>query len=198
MSPDALNPPTGLTPVNPRGIWDRIAIYERADLVTWQGSSYIAVTQNIGSEPVWYSGVWQTVAEKGEPGLSLKPRGIWSRTTIYETRDVVSYDGESWIAVRASVGVYPHEGLDWQELARQGTPGGGQGPRGDTGATGAIGPPGAGSTVIVNDEGVLQGVVSTLDFVGAAITASVVGAMATITVTASATVLEPQRSFLGV
>ena len=131
-----------LTPLNPAGEWDRLTVYSRGDLVTHRESSWIALTDNIGSEPVFYSAVWQLLAAKGDPGDPLHPRGQWDRRTIYEPRDVVDWDGESWIAIRSSIGVVPVEGLDWMILARRGAPGSGgtQGSQGIQGIQGSTGP----------------------------------------------------------
>jgi hypothetical protein len=50
-------------------------------------------------------------------------RGPWAADTQYATRDVVSYGGSSWWALRPSTGVVPAEGADWSLLAAKGDPG---------------------------------------------------------------------------
>ena len=50
-------------------------------------------------------------------------RGPWAAGTPYTTRDVVSYGGSSWWALRPSTGVTPVEGADWSLLASKGQTG---------------------------------------------------------------------------
>ena len=50
-------------------------------------------------------------------------KGLWSASTAYATRDVVSHNGSSWWAVRPSTGVTPVEGADWSLLAAKGDTG---------------------------------------------------------------------------
>lgn len=66
---------------------------------------------------------------------SLNSRGPWAAATAYGTGDVVTDLGSSWVALRASLGVEPTEGVDWSLVA-------GKGERGDQGAPGTPGAPG--------------------------------------------------------
>lgn len=43
-------------------------------------------------------------------------RNAWVNTTAYVANDVVRYNNESWIALRASTGVTPVEGADWSKM----------------------------------------------------------------------------------
>lgn len=43
-------------------------------------------------------------------------RTLWVNTTAYVANDVVRYNNESWIALRASTGVTPVEGADWSKM----------------------------------------------------------------------------------
>ncbi len=54
--------------LNPRGNWNRSTRYEPLDIVTHQGSSYVAVTANILNRPSTRSKVWQLLAAKGSKG----------------------------------------------------------------------------------------------------------------------------------
>jgi hypothetical protein len=71
-------------------------------------------------------------------------RGPWEGAVEYQVDDAVSHEGSSWIAVQASTGVPPAEGVDWSLVAAPGEPGepGAQGVRGETGPQGATGPQG--------------------------------------------------------
>ena len=50
-------------------------------------------------------------------------RNLWVNTTAYAENDVVRYDGQSWVALRASTGVIPVEGADWSLIAAKGASG---------------------------------------------------------------------------
>jgi len=60
-------------------------------------------------------------------------QGTWSNSTSYVAKDVVVYQGSSWLALQASLNSAPAEGADWTLIVA----------KGDTGATGDTGAPGA-------------------------------------------------------
>lgn len=72
-------------------------------------------------------------------------------------------------------------------------PAGAPGAPGANGATGATGPAGPAATIEALEEGVSLGTFDTVDFVGAAITATMVGTDLTVTVSSSASVLDDPR-----
>lgn len=121
--------------LNPRGDWDRLAVYEFLDLVTHDGSSWVALVSNVGAEPTFFATAWMVLAEKGDP-FEFNLRGPWQKTVVYERFDVVSFSGSSWVARRENIGSQPAESLDWMLLAERG-PGG-------FGTPGPPGPPGPG------------------------------------------------------
>lgn len=47
-------------------------------------------------------------------------RGAWVNTTTYRVDDVVTYGNESWIALTASTGLAPVEGVNWSRMAAKG------------------------------------------------------------------------------
>ncbi|HET9317662.1 MAG TPA: DNRLRE domain-containing protein, partial [Vicinamibacteria bacterium] len=60
----------------------------------------------------------------GPPGpKGLSWRDAWEATTPYLVDDAVSFEGSSWRALRANVGVAPAEGDDWTIVAQRGEPG---------------------------------------------------------------------------
>lgn len=61
--------------------------------------------------------------------VAMTPRGEWAAATAYETLDLVSYGGSSWIAKKPSSGVTPEAGDYWSLSAA----------KGDTGAQGEQG-----------------------------------------------------------
>lgn len=107
----------------PRGDWDRLTVYEPLDLITHNGSSYIALVSSIGTEPTFYSSSWMVLASKGDTA-QLNPRGPWQKSVLYEPLDLVSYQGSSWIARRSSIGRAPAENSFWMLLAERSTSGG--------------------------------------------------------------------------
>lgn len=72
-------------------------------------------------------------------------------------------------------------------------PAGAPGADGAPGAPGATGPAGPAATIEALDEGVSLGTFDTVDFVGAAVTATMVGTDLTVTVSSSASVLDDPR-----
>jgi hypothetical protein len=76
--------------------------------------------------------------------------GEWDATLTYETNQIVSYLGSSWIALRRNSGQLPQAGADWNLLAQKGDVGvqgergerGAEGPQGIQGLPGADGAPG--------------------------------------------------------
>lgn len=53
---------------------------------------------------------------QGTGGGSLVYRGAWSSVTSYSANDVVKYGAITWIALQASTGVTPEEGLFWTSI----------------------------------------------------------------------------------
>jgi endosialidase-like protein/collagen triple helix repeat protein len=71
--------------------------------------------------------------------------GAWNSSTAYVVDDVVTANGETWIAIAANTNSQPTDSnAHWDKLAAKGADGtqGPQGPPGATGATGATGPQG--------------------------------------------------------
>ena len=91
----------------------------------------------------------------GADGTSIIFRGAWNVTDNYFANEVVTDQGEAWIAVAANSNSQPSTvNADWSKLAAKGADGttgpqgptgttGPQGPQGPTGATGPQGPTGA-------------------------------------------------------
>lgn len=80
--------------------------------------------------------------DRGPRGLTWK--GSWQAAAEYQPDDGVGYAGSSWVALRASSGVEPMEGMDWSMMAAKGDKGdrgeeGAQGPQGVQGAQGEKG-----------------------------------------------------------
>jgi hypothetical protein len=72
--------------------------------------------------------------------------GAWQSSTTYAVDDVVTENGETWIAIAANTNSQPTDSNpEWAKLAAKGADGtpGPQGLPGATGATGPAGPQGA-------------------------------------------------------
>jgi hypothetical protein len=59
--------------VQPRGAWDNGANYEENDLVTWQGSSWRALTDNLNRRPDTHPAQWELFAQRGNTGPAGAP-----------------------------------------------------------------------------------------------------------------------------
>lgn len=67
--------PVGKVSITPKGTWSSSATYERLDVVTKDGSSYIALQSNT-NKAVTNTAYWMCLAEKGEAGASFDEGGI--------------------------------------------------------------------------------------------------------------------------
>jgi len=65
-------------------------------------------------------------------GSNLLVRGVWAVGETYQTGNLVTKDGQTWIALQENTGVTPVEGVNWTLFADKG-------PVGDAGADGADG-----------------------------------------------------------
>jgi len=95
----------------------------------------------------WTLASVQAPADRTLPSCDgpLTWRGAWDATLTYETNQIVSFLGSSWIALRRNSGQPPEISEDWNVLAQKGEMGA-QGERGQTGSEGPQGiqgPPGA-------------------------------------------------------
>ena len=74
--------------------------------------------------PVGSTGPAGAAGPQGAQGArGINWAGTWSATVTYQADDGVSYQGQSWVALRKTAAIPPPSG-DWQLLAAQG----GQGP----------------------------------------------------------------------
>ncbi len=124
----------GLAGLNWRGAWSSSNSYALNDAVAHQGSSYRAKASISagGSAPPSDPTNWDVVAAKGEDGdgRSFNWQGAWDIATAYAADDVVSRNGNSYIALAATLGDAPESSpAEWSLMSQ----------KGDTGATGATG-----------------------------------------------------------
>lgn len=158
--------------VNWRGTWDAGTAYATDDGVEHQGSAWIANQATVAGDEPGVSTKWDLWVEKGDTGPqgpqgiqgvkgdkgdSFTWKGSYNAATNYTVRDVVSYNGNSYVMkVDAAAGTVPTNTTYWDLMSQKGDTGaqgpqGIQGPKGDTGPqgpqglkgdTGATGPQG--------------------------------------------------------
>jgi len=117
------------------GVWSALTTYVLNDIVSYNGSSYVATgTPVFGVPPTTDITHWALIAEVGAqgPGGSQGIQGVigpgfvwlgaWSNTTSYVLNDVVGLLGSSYVAVAANLGVNPStdSGSFWQLMALAG------------------------------------------------------------------------------
>jgi hypothetical protein len=122
MGPQGPAGPAGLAW---RGPWSALVQYQANDVVSYNGSSWVALAGNLNTAPSTSTGYWSVLAQAGTPGLpGMNWRGPWSSTTSYSVNDVVSYSGSSWVAKYASTNAVPStSSAQWTMLAQAGTNG---------------------------------------------------------------------------
>jgi hypothetical protein len=140
--------PAGIS-FNFRSAFDNSASYAANDVVSYSGSSYVAVAASQGPNnptPDQNASGWKVMAAQGAAGLNW--RGAFDCFGTYAVGDVVSYQGSSYVDVNFGIGgcVQP-PATPWQLLAQQGQTGstgatGSQGPQGTQGPQGIQGAPG--------------------------------------------------------
>ena len=127
--------------------------YAAGSGVSFAGSSYVALTANVGREPDVSPTFWAVLAQAGTPGatgatgaagpagapgaVGVTYRGAWVAATAYHANDVVGFGGATYLAATTSLGSEPDVSpVQWAVLAQNG-------------AVGATGPAGGAATVSV-------------------------------------------------
>lgn len=119
-----------------KGTWAAGTTYAAADVVTLNGSTYVATAASTGQDPSATPGSWSLWAAKGDPGAagtngtngtngtSFTYRGTWSSATTYVVNDVVTSSGSSYIATAVNTNLTPASNPgSWSVLAAQGSTG---------------------------------------------------------------------------
>lgn len=166
---DLYNSGSGQTMVTPipgftwRGAWFGDVVYGIGDVVQFEGSSYVGLTDsNTGNTPQASPAYWDLLAQRGDTGdtgltgeqgpngpqgptgatgpagpTGVQWEGPWSDVTTYVTRDAVSFNGSSYISLTENnTNNSPATSpTNWDLMAQRGDVGA-------TGATGAQGPMG--------------------------------------------------------
>jgi len=121
--------------INWKGPWTTNTQYKKDNIVSYNGSSYIAIRDN--TQINFTIGDWQLVASKGEQGDNGLPgnngsfinswKDDWNDATDYVRGDIVFYNGSSYIAMHNNRNEEPPNNANWQLVASkgdQGLPGG--------------------------------------------------------------------------
>lgn len=131
-----------------QGTWTSAGTYAKNDVVYYQGSSYISLSDsNTNHAPLTNPGFWSLAAAKGDTGNTgatgatggtgaTGPSGIagiwrgpWDNATAYVVNDIVYQDGSSFICILGNTNHQPPNFTYWQFIVQ----------KGDTGATGTAG-----------------------------------------------------------
>jgi len=84
------------------GTWDTAVSYKGNQIVTFNGSTYIALTVHSGTQPTATGQTdWSVMAE------SFKFEGAWDISTVYQTNDIVTFSGSTYIALVDHTGIEP-------------------------------------------------------------------------------------------
>jgi len=83
------------------GTWDTTLTYKIDELVTFNSSTYIALTPHSGTQPTATGQTdWDIVAE------GLNYQGIWLISVTYHKNDIVTYQGSSYVAISDNATFY--------------------------------------------------------------------------------------------
>lgn len=98
--------------VSYKGAWMNTVSYNKLNVVSYNGSVYMATQNNIpiGILPTntSYYVPLAIKGEQGETGLGLSPRGEWDAATHYYQYDLVSYNNRLWYALNSDVKGAPY------------------------------------------------------------------------------------------
>jgi hypothetical protein len=133
IGPSGVSGPSGpsgpVGKLNYRGEWNVNTFYIIDDLVDFNGNVYIAIANSQGDDPN-NPDYWGLFVARGPTGPSGVPgvgiwRGPWVGGNSYNTGDLVSNDGSSWIAIHDGAdGVPPPiNSFYWQLVAQRGDSG---------------------------------------------------------------------------
>lgn len=122
--------------LNKRGNWEDDVQYNANDLISFNGSSYLAIVANIGYQPDINADKWQLIAtgEKGQQGIQ-GPQGIQGEQGPQGERGIQGERGPQGPA--GQQGIQGPQGIQGEQ-----GPAGERGPEGPQGVQGIQGPPG--------------------------------------------------------
>jgi hypothetical protein len=104
---------------NYKGAWKCSNIYCKGDMVTYKGSSYIAICNiNVDNNDIYNTMSWRVVAR------GLNWRNGWTQNVKYSENDIVKHDGDTFICISGhSNGIEPDRSEKWDLLVESGDDG---------------------------------------------------------------------------
>jgi Collagen triple helix repeat (20 copies) len=138
-------------PVSFLGGWLVGTNYAVGSAVSFAGTSYVALTANVGREPDISPTFWGVLAQGGAAGtpgaagatgpqgpagaVGISYQGAWSSTVAYQPNSAVSFDGTTYLAKSGSSALEPDLfPAVWAVLAQAGS----AGPTGPTGVAASV------------------------------------------------------------
>lgn len=85
----------------PKGTWDNTATYSKLNVVTYGGSSYVALKAVPAGTAVSNTSYWQLIAEKGNTGGIAQMANAFSQTTDYTVGDYCTYGDDLYKFITA-------------------------------------------------------------------------------------------------
>jgi hypothetical protein len=87
------------------GTWDTSTTYKVNQIATFNGSTYIAITAHSATQPTSTGQTdWAVIAE------AFKFEGAWDVSTTYQTNDIATFSGSTYIALVDHTGTEPEVG----------------------------------------------------------------------------------------
>jgi hypothetical protein len=84
------------------GAWDTTVTYRVDQMVTFNGSTYMAIVAHSATQPTATGQTdWAVIVE------GFKFEGAWDVSTVYQTNDVATFSGSTYIALVDHTGVQP-------------------------------------------------------------------------------------------
>jgi len=96
-----------------KGEYDPETEYKKNNIVSFFGSSYMAIQDTIGNPPADET-YWKPIGLKGDRGAILIPRGEYSALASYVKDDLVLYNGNSYYCLKDCTGIPPTNEEYWQ------------------------------------------------------------------------------------
>ena len=97
--------------------WSTSTVYQKGDVVTYGGYSYVSTVEHNGVTPIASASQWDLLS----PGFNAV--GVYNNSTAYKTGDVVEYGGYSFVNIVNSTGQKPMQAASatvntsyWQKL----------------------------------------------------------------------------------
>jgi hypothetical protein len=90
-----------------RGAWVSSTAYKRDDIVTRNGSSFVALVNSTNVTPGTDAKTWSTLAAKGNPGPpGPAATALWARVVTYADGSIYSVTGTATSVTQSAVGSY--------------------------------------------------------------------------------------------